>query len=509
MSVGVSETSIAELSKFVSRQMGLYFPKERWQDLERGIQSAAREFGFENNESCIQWLLDSSLTKTQIEVLASHLTIGETYFFREKKSFEILEEHILSRVVPSRREKERSLRLWSAGCCTGEEPYSLAITLKRVIPDIQRWNITLLATDINPHFLRKAKQGVYHNWSFREVPPWVKTSYFTKTQEGYFEIFPSIQTLVTFSYLNLAEDVYPSLLNNTNAMDIIFCRNVLMYFTPECAKRTIHNLYNSLVEGGWLIVSPSETSHVLFSQFEAVTFSGVTFYRKRMDPHKTEQIKYFYPRIDFEEEKSLIPVVFDDFPALQLPLDPLNELKETALNHTEELPANEPHATGYDEAASLCEQGLYTEALEKIMVLMLDQSNDTRLIILLAKIYANRGELAEAEDWCEKAIADKKTNPVAWFLLGTILQERGRAGEAVASLKRALYLDQNFIPAHVALGNLTLRLGKTAEAGRHFRNTVELLRKHRSEEIVPETGGVTAGRLIQIIETNFNRISIS
>ncbi|MBI3579346.1 MAG: chemotaxis protein CheR, partial [Ignavibacteriales bacterium] len=118
MSVGVSKTGIAELSEFVSRQMGLYFPKERWQDLERGIQSAAREFGFENQESCIHWLLDSPLTKTQIEVLASHLTIGETYFFREKKSFEILEEHVLSHILPSREVKERSLRLWSAGCCT-------------------------------------------------------------------------------------------------------------------------------------------------------------------------------------------------------------------------------------------------------------------------------------------------------------------------------------------------------------------------------------------------------
>lgn len=272
---------LSHLSEFVAAQIGLHFPKERWRNLERGIFSAAREFGFKDAESCIQWLSSARLTKNQIEILASHLTVGETYFFREKKSFDILEEHILSELIRSRQNMERHLRVWSAGCSTGEEPYSIAILLNKMLFNLKDWNITILATDINPRFLQKATEGVYNEWSFRDTLPWIKERYFKKTKEGRFEILPHIKKLVSFSYLNLAEDSYLSLLNNTNAMDIIFCRNVLIYFTPGLARKVIQNLYRCLIDGGWLIVSPSETSHILFSQFMAVNFPGCNTVQKK------------------------------------------------------------------------------------------------------------------------------------------------------------------------------------------------------------------------------------
>lgn len=253
--------------------------RERWHDLERRLGSAAREFGFKDIEACIQWLMSAPLTKSQIEILASYLTVGETYFFREKKSFEILEEQILPELIHS-RQAERRLRIWSAGCCTGEEPYSLAILLSKMIFDLKDWNITILATDINPRFLQKATEGVYSEWSFRGTPPWIKEKYFKRTQKGHFEILPPIKEMVMFSHLNLAEDTYPSFLNNTNGLDIIFCRNVLMYFTPECVKKVIKNLYCSLMEGGWLIVSPSEAFNVHFSQFDQSIFLMRFYIRK-------------------------------------------------------------------------------------------------------------------------------------------------------------------------------------------------------------------------------------
>ncbi|MCI0527981.1 MAG: hypothetical protein L0Y56_11145 [Nitrospira sp.] len=218
----VSEDLLSQLSEFVAAQIGLYFPRKRWHDLERGIRSAAREFSFKDIESCIQWLVSSSLTKGQIEILASHLTVGEIYFFREEKSFAVLEKQVLPAWIRSRQGTERRLRIWSAGCCTGEEPYSIAILLNKVISDWKDWNITILATDINPRFLQKALDGVYSEWSFRGTPAWVKERYFKRTRDGRFEILPPIKKMVTFSQLNLAEDVYPSLLNGTNALDMIF-----------------------------------------------------------------------------------------------------------------------------------------------------------------------------------------------------------------------------------------------------------------------------------------------
>ncbi|MDE2258962.1 MAG: protein-glutamate O-methyltransferase CheR, partial [Betaproteobacteria bacterium] len=229
--ITLSDALLSQLSDFLESHIGLHFPKERWRDLERGIAAASRESGHLQTETFVDWLLSAPLTRTQIEGLASHLTVGETYFFREKRSLEIFEEQILPELVRARGETERHLRIWSAGCCTGEEPYSIAMLLDRLIPDLKKWNVTILATDINPQFLRKAVLGVYGEWSFRNMPSWLKEQYFKRRENGRFEIQPRIRKMVTFSYLNLAEDAYPSLVNNTNAMDVIFCRNVLMYFS--------------------------------------------------------------------------------------------------------------------------------------------------------------------------------------------------------------------------------------------------------------------------------------
>jgi len=489
---------LSHLSEFVASQMGLHFPKERWYNLERGICSAIHEFGFKDAESCIQWLLSARLTKNQIEILASHLTVGETYFFREKKSFDILEEHILPELIRSRQDMERRLRIWSAGSSTGEEPYSIAILLNKMLLNLKDWNITIRATDINPRFLQKASEGVYNKWSFRDTLPWIKERYFKKTKEDRFEILPYIKKLVSFSYLNLAEDSYPSLLNNTNAMDIIFCRNVLMYFDQERQRKVIQNLYRCLIEGGWLIVSPSETSHVLFSQFMAVNFSGATFYKK--DSKKSQTVEDFVLK---EIPSCLVSDVMAPFqkPPFEYVGEPESKVTfpEPLPLEAEEQKIAEPKRTLYEEALALYEQCRYEEAVDKILFLLSHNKIDSKAFTLLARAYANQGKLSEALEWCEKAIVADKLNPGCHYLLATILQERGRVEEAVVSLKRALYFDQNFVLAHFALGNLNQQQGKFKEAKKHFKNALSLLNAYPHEDILPESEGITAGRLMEII----------
>ena len=124
------------LSEFIADKMGLHFSPERYADLERGLAGAAEEFGFGDAGACADWLLTEPLTKAQLRALASHLTVGETYFFREKRTFEVLAESVLPQLMRLRRNSGRRLRLWSAACCTGEEPFSLAILLHQFIPDL-------------------------------------------------------------------------------------------------------------------------------------------------------------------------------------------------------------------------------------------------------------------------------------------------------------------------------------------------------------------------------------
>ncbi|MBI3995193.1 MAG: tetratricopeptide repeat protein [Nitrospirae bacterium] len=494
---------LPKLNEFVADQMGLYFPKERARDLGRGISAAARAFGFKDAETCIGWLLSSPLTKSQIEILAGFLTVGETYFFRERKCFEILEERILPELIRSRRKTEPRLRIWSAGCCTGEEPYSIAILLDKLLPDLKNWNITILATDINPRFLQKASEGLYAEWSFRDSPAWIKERCFERKKGGRFEILPAIKKRVTFSYLNLAEDVYPSLTNNTNAMDVIFCRNVLMYFAPERARRVIQNLYRSLINGGWLTVSPSETSQALFSQFATVNLPGVILYRKvsgsefqvsslgshvANDQHEPETLNVEL-ETSVEYETLNVQPETSDFKLETSSLKP--ETSDPALQKPDP----------YMDAAVLYERGRYAEASEKIVRLLSDRPDDEKAMVLLARVYANQGRLAEAFQWCQRAIAADKLAAGRHYLLATVLQEQDQMEEAVLSLKRALYLDPDFVLAHFALGHLSRQQGRLKESAKHFENALALLNQRRPEEVLPESEGLTVGRLMEIIRS--------
>ncbi|MFA4956245.1 MAG: CheR family methyltransferase [Candidatus Methanoperedens sp.] len=473
----ISDNSLSLASEFVATNMCLHFPIDKWCDLERGINSASEKLGFKDAESCIKWLVNSQLTKKQIEILASYLTTGETYFFRDKTSFEALEDYLLPDLIFSRRGKEPHLRIWCAGCSSGEEPYSIAIQLSKMIPDLKDWNITILATDINPLVLQKASNGVYSEWSFRDTPAWIR-KYFKKTKNG-FEILPDIKKMVTFSYHNLAEDTYPSLLNNTNAMDIIFCRNVMIYFSPENTKRVVQNFHSCLIEGGWLIVSPVETSHILYSQFKKIKFHDRIFYKK--NGNKSQKLEepvtetaYYHPTHGGIQVAPPPPAHF----APQIEKPPT-----------------------YEEALALYEKGKYSEAVEIIAKLVSSDPNNSKTILLLAQAYANMGKLTEANEWCEKAIKEDRLNPRNHYLHATILEERGQIDDAVKSLKKALYLDQDFVLAHFGLGNLCKKQGKSKESEKYFETALMLLRRLGQNETLLESEGITAGRLSEIITT--------
>jgi len=490
-SSNISTYQLAQVSELVSALMGLHFPEGRYRDLERGIESASIDFGFDNNiDEFIKWLTSSALTKSHIETLASHLTVGETFFFREKRSFEVLEREVLPGLIQSKHGGEKRLRIWSAGCSTGEEPYSIAILLNRMIADLKDWNITILATDINARVLKKAAEGVYTEWSFRDTPQWIKEGYFRKTKEGVYEILPNIRKMVIFEYLNLAEDVYPSLLNNTNALDLIFCRNVLMYFSTDKAKKSFNGFYNSLVDGGWLLVGPTDAMKPLSPKFVTVNFDNITLYRK--DTTKTQTIEdlrqaitpsYVPPRAEPYQPLPLAPAP-ETIPAY--PQKPGVEKTEAGL---------EP----YMEAKEMFELGRYFDATEKLTMLPVNGKGDPKIISLLARAYANQGRLDDAINWCKKAISIDAVNAGHYYLLATILQEQGQTEEAVKSLKKALYIDHNFVLAYFVLGNIMQRQGEMKLSRKYLKNALDLLSRYRPEEVLPESDGITAERLSEII----------
>jgi chemotaxis protein methyltransferase CheR len=481
----VSREAYARLGDFVMSRMGLVFPPERERDLIRGAQSAAAECGFDDVEAWIDWLVESTWTRQQIEMLAGHLTVGETYFFRNRNQYEFILEQILPALLQSRRNGDRRLRFWSAACCTGEEPYTLAMMMDRLVPDLDDWNVTILATDINPRFLEKAGEGIFTDWSFRETPDSFRENYFRETGNGRFRIVPRIRRMVNFAPLNLATDEYPTLAGGTNAMDVVFCRNVMIYFAQDLSERVVGKLHNCIVDGGWLAVSPSEAGMVPRRLFQGGGSDTALLFRKgppaprRIEPSPVRRL----------------PQAFLPGKRLRETAPPPSE-KTVAARMRE---ARELHDGGrYEKAA-----GILTRILTEDMPLLTDGSaaHETAMS-LLAQCRANLGELTEAQEWCEKAIAHNKLNAELHRIHAAVLQELGSFDRAAEALQRVLFLDPGFVPAHFSLGNICRQLGKAGEARRHWNNALRLLRDRNPDEILPDSGGLTAGRLVAIIEAN-------
>lgn len=492
----VSDAKWSQLSQFIAQMMGLHFPPERSADLQRGVAKAARELGFEDTVTCVDQLLSVPPTDAQIEVLASHLTVGETYFFREKKTFEVLAAEVLPEIIRSRRGREQRLRLWSAACCTGEEAYSLAILLREALPDYAEWHVTITATDINGRFLHKAAAGIYGEWSFRDRPASFRESYFNRTPDGRYLIRPEIWKLVNFARLNLVEDVYPSLATDTNAMDVIFCRNVLMYFTPPQVQSVIRKLHHALAEGGWLVVSPSEASNALFPQFVTVNFPGVILYQKSETKLRARQSWMPSPLVEsatfvahpFETSSPWTPQAPVALPAEIAPAPPPQEPARPEM-----LP------TARALAETLYRQGRYAEAADALVASLARCTPDPQAYSLLARALANQGELTDALAWCDRWIAAAKLDPAAHYVRAVVLLERGEPESARASFQRVLYLQPDFVLAHFALGNLARSEGRTEEADRHFGNALRLLSRYQPGDALPESEGLTAGRLTETI----------
>src|SRR5579859_2391509 len=220
------------------------------------------------------------------ETLAGHawtalirsLTIGETYFFRNKPHIDLLREQVLPALIERRRREEHPwLRVWSAGCATGEEAYSLAILVRELIPDPQRWAIFILGTDLNSESLHRARLGIYGLWSFRDTDPALMSRYCTPRGDR-MAVTDEITGMVSFSMLNLVqEDSYSGV---ASAMDVILCRNVTMYFGPEAARVVAKRLLSALNPGGWLFVGPSEPDAQVFAGFDMVSAFETTAYRR-------------------------------------------------------------------------------------------------------------------------------------------------------------------------------------------------------------------------------------
>jgi chemotaxis protein methyltransferase CheR len=367
--------------------------------------------------------------------LVETLTIGETYFYRHRPYFDVLERDLLPEIIARRRDSKR-LRLWCAGCATGEEAYSLAIALRGILPDIDEWQVTVLATDLNRAYLARAEAGLYGEWSFRETDPAFKLANFVAEGSRY-RVRPELRRLVRFSQLNLAEDGYPSAAVGTAGLDLILCRNVLLYFGQELAQRVVGRFRSALVPGGWLVLGPSDPRPGLLAEFEMRASDGAVVYR-RVDHKAPEPLPL---RVTVERE--FIPTP----PAVP--------------------PRKEP----------------------------VTDPGDWRESWAAARASADGGELDLAEEHCQRAIKRAHLQPEPYYLYGALRLARGDDAGSLEAHRKALYVDPRFAPALLAQAAIHRRGGDSVRARQALVRAQRLLEGRVADEFVLEDDGLTVGRL--------------
>jgi len=441
MAEDLPEDLFRRFADMVSDGLGLCFSADRRDSLRRGIQSVTAALGYPDASAMARALLASPLTRDQSEAIAMHLTVGETYFFREREALEALRKQELP---------DRTLRIWCAGCSTGEEAYSVAM----ILDSIGHASSKILATDINTHALHIATEGVYGPWSFRATPDSLRDRYFTMEADGRSRIDPRIRAMVDFTYHNLARDPFPSLANGTNAMDLILCRNVLFYFRPALRKHVVEGFSRALVDGGWLVVGSVENQQIRSAGLAQTILRNAVLFRK--SPGVREPAP---PRASHPADKAAGGRVH---------------------GHARNQPTHaKPTAHG----------------ARKTTAPRPAETPDPAALAGAARDLADKGELETALRNCDAALALDKSNPAYHYLNASILQELGRPEDAAGALRRALYLDKGFVIARFAMGQVARARGRKAEARKHFTTALEMLGPYGESDLLPESEGITAGGL--------------
>lgn len=491
---GLDNRSLKKLESFIQKKTGLCLSAGKVEDLKAAI---AQLMALSSCESFDQFysLVCSSSHKAEaiLTRLISLVATGETYFFRVPSHFEIIREVLIPEII-SRHREDRKIRIWSAGCSTGEEAYSLAIMLADALPELAFWDILILGTDINKEALDKAKKGVYGRWSFREVPIEIVKGNFIHRDRSYY-IKKKFKDMVTFKPLNLVENVYPSFLTETTKMDLILCRNVTIYFGVEVIQRVIGRFYQSLGEDGFLLVGPAEYSAEIYSDFVTRVFPDSIVYQKRTEPHPSilpaGAVPSQLPAIRFRKTD---PVVTHSQKWDQTLKEKFAEKRETEKRETKL----------FREALQLLEEGEWNYSIEKFTEVVKLNPHNARAYFLLGRMSAQQGNIADAISCLEKSLAEDPLMLEAYFLLALLRLEEGNVDETINLLKKVIYIDSHFVLAYYHLGNIYKKQGKTKLAKRMFCNVKALLADRNLDDKVAEEEDISVGKILNAIENGIN-----
>jgi chemotaxis protein methyltransferase CheR len=434
-----------QVSEAVLQLTGLHFPPSRADDLERGVCRAMDAAGVHDPARFLGLLRTDPLL---LDGVVAEITVGESYFFRDPAQLEVIRR----RILPSLRERgpDVTLRAWSAGCASGAEPYTLGMLLHE---EGMLAGARILATDISRPALARALAARYTKWSLRATSPDRRARYFQKTG-GDWEVVPEIRRRVTFGYLNLATDTYPTLAGGAWGMDLILCRNVLIYFRRDAIRPVVEHLARCLAPGGWLVMGAADPPAPDDLTLDVVSTDAGLAYRNAGGTGGSGDVR--------------------SGPAATPPL----------------VPAPEPLGADAGPGAAPIIVGTGGPALPGVAT-----PDTARGWASRVRDFASQGQVDEAGRHCARGLELHPADAELLCLRAYLLGASGSTQEAAQCARRALYVDRNLAVGHLILGSCLHRLGDRAGARRSFRNALALLDAMDPEEVVPASDGDGAAHL--------------
>ncbi|SFM92592.1 CheR family methyltransferase [Thermodesulforhabdus norvegica] len=478
----ISRESISMIKEALERYLGICCDRTVLRGGLRALRKAAEKSGYSSPEEFLFWLLMEAPEKERVRRLAEFFTVGETYFFRGVRVFLALRDGLIPDILARKRSLglDQNVRIWSAGCSTGEEPYTLAILLEEAGPRESGWSYSIVATDINGGFIARAKKARYGQWSFRKPLPEKYKKYFTALEGGEFEVIPDIKKRVSFSVLNLVEEGYPSPATGTSRLDVIICRNVIMYMLPEYRRKVVERFRQCLVEGGFLILTPAEVHSVETEGWKYSVIPGGALLQKT-SRRPTTAVRA--SSVSASEKDPVIEISARS--GTGLPRGSSQILKQRSKDD--------------DAAAAEISKAGELAGRRKVE----SQSGtvpDIREVAGKIQGMANDGQYEEALELIDRHAEALKFRPEFYYLKGALFREMGRTEEALASYRRALYLDPHWVPALIALGTLLKAQGNRVAGNNFLREALALLKQKPEGEISLFDGNFDVPDLIGMIE---------
>ncbi|MDX2098852.1 MAG: CheR family methyltransferase [Leptolyngbyaceae cyanobacterium bins.59] len=428
--------------------------------------------------------------------LIALLTTGESYFFRDQGQFRLLREQLLPDLIRQRSQETRlaalrpQLKIWSAGCSTGEEVYSLAILVSELIPDRTNWNISILGTDINAEAIEKAQKGIFGPWSFRTFNPSTQPQYFHPQRENW-QVDEELRQMVTFRTGNLVQDPLPNLALGLSNIDLIVCRNVFIYFDTATIALILEKFSQTLRVSGCLITGHAELHNQKPELLVSKLYAESVVYQRR--DSRTQ------PSLPTPEQPALFPSLPSFLSTPPLPTSSLSSLPKTPAIPAAAPPP--PASNPLEPVEKLFAQKDYGQVIAIGQSLLTQTPASLALFLLLARSHANLGNHEQAKTYCQQGIALNSLSAEPYYLLAQIAQEEGHFEEAKRFLKQVIYLTPNRIMAYVDLGLLYEQEGDRNRAKKMQQTAIEQLQRLPTEAQVDEGRNVTVGELLQNLQT--------